>query len=276
MTQRERHRTLLAALQQRGSLDLYEIGDLLCVSEATVRRDLAALEGSGRLIRVRGGAESLSVGCIPSVIQPEFQRQLDHETEEKQRIAARAARSVRKGDSIVLGSGTLPYLMARQLEDHQLRVLTNSLAVAETLIGSSCDVHITGGRIFAEQRVVVSSSDDPVVSHFAASTMFVEAHGINTRGVTQPSPMDARGQKQMLASAERVTVLAEPAAFSRRGSYRLCSLEQVDTLVTGESTPRDLLDKLAAHELHIVVARTASRTRHGNASVAREASAGSA
>jgi DeoR/GlpR family transcriptional regulator of sugar metabolism len=129
------------------------------------------------------------VGCIPSVIQPEFQRQLDHQTEEKQRIAARAARSVRKGDSIVLGGGTLPYLMARQLEDHQLRVLTNSLAVAETLIGSSCDVHITGGRVFAE-----------------------------------------------------------PAAFSRRGSYRLCSLEQVDTLVTGESTPRDLLDKLAAHE----------------------------
>src|SRR5919107_1514697 len=51
-----RHERLLSVLETSGPVDVATLARALDVSDATIRRDLSALERTGRLRRLRGGA----------------------------------------------------------------------------------------------------------------------------------------------------------------------------------------------------------------------------
>ena len=59
MHEKERHRLILSAVQERPVVTVQELVELTGASEATIRRDIAALHVQRRLRRVRGGAEAL-------------------------------------------------------------------------------------------------------------------------------------------------------------------------------------------------------------------------
>lgn len=59
MLKRERLTRILQMVNEKGIVDTADIMEALAVSDMTVRRDLDELEKSGKLIRVRGGAQSL-------------------------------------------------------------------------------------------------------------------------------------------------------------------------------------------------------------------------
>lgn len=55
MHERERHRIILSAIQEKPVITVQDIADLTDASEATIRRDIASLHVQGKLRRVRGG-----------------------------------------------------------------------------------------------------------------------------------------------------------------------------------------------------------------------------
>ncbi|TIL95646.1 MAG: DeoR/GlpR transcriptional regulator, partial [Mesorhizobium sp.] len=54
MHEKERHRIILSAVQEKPVVTVQEMVDLTDSSEATIRRDIAALHVQKRLRRVRG------------------------------------------------------------------------------------------------------------------------------------------------------------------------------------------------------------------------------
>ncbi|MEQ8167104.1 MAG: DeoR family transcriptional regulator, partial [Alphaproteobacteria bacterium] len=60
MHERERHKVILSAVQARPVATVSDLVDLTETSEATIRRDIAALHVQGKLRRVRGGAEAIN------------------------------------------------------------------------------------------------------------------------------------------------------------------------------------------------------------------------
>ena len=56
MLTKQRHEMILKLLEEKGSITVTEIRDLLKASESTVRRDITALDKEGRLVKVFGGA----------------------------------------------------------------------------------------------------------------------------------------------------------------------------------------------------------------------------
>ena len=72
MLTEQRYETILRMLDERGSVTVTELKDLLDASESTVRRDITALGKAGRLIKVFGGAvamEHIMTGSEPTVAQ---------------------------------------------------------------------------------------------------------------------------------------------------------------------------------------------------------------
>ena len=55
----ERQQAILAAVEQRHSVSVQELMQLLDISESTIRRDLNALDKEGRLVKVHGGAMAI-------------------------------------------------------------------------------------------------------------------------------------------------------------------------------------------------------------------------
>lgn len=60
MLKKERLVKIAQKVNQNGIITIHEIMDELDVSDMTARRDLDELEKSGKLLRVHGGAQSLS------------------------------------------------------------------------------------------------------------------------------------------------------------------------------------------------------------------------
>ena len=82
MTQ-ERQEKIVQLLDHKGRLTVFEICDAFDVSEATARRDLAALASQNLIRRVHGGAMRMQV--VATAETPIVQRQ-GQQTEAKRRI----------------------------------------------------------------------------------------------------------------------------------------------------------------------------------------------
>src|SRR5256885_13015651 len=138
----ERRRVIAEALRSRGVVSVVEMAGQLGTTEITVRRDLRAMAKDGLVMRARGGA------ILPAPIghEPSYSEKARQAAAEKASIARAAVEMIRPGDSILLGPGTTTQALAKLLVDFpELTVVTNSLLVAQALMGSSrVEVILTG------------------------------------------------------------------------------------------------------------------------------------
>src|SRR2546427_3960861 len=134
-SRRERIRQLVDA---NGRASVAQLSQLLSVSEATVRKDLAVLEGEGRLLRTHGGP---STGRPPgagmrSRSELAFEVRERLQVAEKVAIGRAASELVKDGDSIALDASTTALHVARNLTTrNELTVLTNGIRIAAELAG---------------------------------------------------------------------------------------------------------------------------------------------
>lgn len=126
----ERRNQIVELINQKRTIKNTELIERFGISIETVRRDLEYLENQGCLQRVYGGAVlKTSLGS-----EPEYNSRSKDHADEKNVIAAAAARLVEPGDSIFLGVGTTVQAMAQYLKNiPNLTAFTNSLRTAVAL-----------------------------------------------------------------------------------------------------------------------------------------------
>ena len=64
MLTEQRYEIILKLLEEKNSITVAEVKDLLNTSESTVRRDITALHNAGKLVKVFGGAVACDQMCI--------------------------------------------------------------------------------------------------------------------------------------------------------------------------------------------------------------------
>src|SRR3954447_17677764 len=132
MQRKQRLREMVAAIVERGSLDVAALADLFAVSPATVRRDLEVLEKQRLVSRTRGGATThASFNDLPLSYKTE------QDTGEKRRIARQALRFLEGARVIGTTGGTTVSEFARLLMDRDgLTGVTNALNGATSLVAT--------------------------------------------------------------------------------------------------------------------------------------------
>ncbi|MBH0619685.1 DeoR/GlpR transcriptional regulator, partial [Salmonella enterica] len=127
MHERERHRIILDLLDGRGVATVGDFAAATGGSEATVRRDLAALAEQGRLRKLRGGAEALQPppAFSPSIVALNTPGDGGGPNLLEKRAIGRAAVDLcADGDAIIINGGTTTFQMVHALADLRLQVLT--------------------------------------------------------------------------------------------------------------------------------------------------------
>ena len=257
MHARERHREIQRALGERGFVSVQDLLARVAASEATVRRDLSDLAAAGKLRRVRGGAEA-TARTLPRALtgQPEFAATHARHLAHKRAIASRAAQLVTPGMSIIIDGGTTTFAMVEFLRDLDVRVLTSSFPVAESLVRhTSVQVIVPGGPIYREQKVILSSFEEPAIQTFWAQTMFIGAQALRAQGLMQSDPLLVQAQRQLMERAERLVVLADSSKFLAHGSLVLCPLSQIDTVITDERASEPALRVLERAGVSVLIAK---------------------
>ncbi|MBL8599068.1 MAG: DeoR/GlpR transcriptional regulator [Devosia sp.] len=233
MHETERHRVILAAVQARPVATISDLVDMTGTSEATIRRDISALDVQGRLRRVRGGAEALNPPEQGGLVGRPFAVNETINIEAKRAIARAAAELCHDGEPIIINGGTTTYQMVHYLTNRRMSVFTNSFGIAEHLLHNSRNsVVIPGGTVYREQNVILSPFGGVVASHFYAKRMFIGCQGLGRHGLMEADPMVVQSELALINQAEELIVLADSSKFSGRSSLILCGLDRIATVIT--------------------------------------------
>lgn len=235
MHERDRHRLILSAAQDRAVVTVADLAELTGASEATVRRDINALDAEGKLRRIRGGAEALAPRQFPGLAGRPFAMNTALRQPEKAAIARAAVEMCEDGEPIIVNGGTTTFEMVHPLATRQLTVMTNSLPMAQHLMANSRNqVMLPGGVLYREQSIVLSSFQEDVTQHFWGRRMFMGCHGLSPIGVMEADPLIVRAEEKLMSRADELVVLADSSKFAQRSSLVLCGLERIHTIITDD------------------------------------------
>ncbi len=251
MKKEERQAQLLRILNQSGSVSVSQIMEALSVSDMTVRRDLNELEKAGLLIRTHGGARRIAEGGN-SYERTHIEKKSLHEDEKKE-IAALAASFVNEGETIFLGPGTTIEMIAEELMNKKIRVVTNSLPVFEILNQStSVDLILSGGEYRKVTGAFVGTAAICALKNMRFSKAMISVNGIAEQGVYTYSEAEGEIQKFALNSAAEKYLAADSSKFGNYDFYEFYRLSDFDHVITDSKvSEKDLEELKSICEVHI-------------------------
>lgn len=252
----ERRALILRLLRQDGIAALADVRRLSGASEATVRRDLARLAAEGLLTRVRGGASAAGAPAgRGAAAEVPLEERAGIAAECKRRIARRAAALCADGDTIMVDGGSTTLQLAPFLRGLAVRVITNSLALAEELTrASACTVIVVGGVVRPESRLILDPFRDDPFCDYSAATAFLSVFGIDESGATNTDELLIRTERAMIARARRLVVLADSRKFGLRGSLHLCGFDRISAVVTDDGIAESWRALLAERGVQLLIA----------------------
>lgn len=240
MIVKERRDRIITALGPDGAASVKELANALNVSESTIRRDLEVLDRNGELVRTYGGAVLKPRQTVEEAT-PSSEEPFDDVTDRdlKMRVATAAADLVPEGSVVLLDIGSTTPFLAQHLTGRDVTVITSSLAVFDVLRDdNSVRVVLLGGVVRRNYRTLVGSLTEESLKHVSADIVFLTCTGVRANGhVVDNMAIEAPIKESMIGAADKVVLLASEAKFPGTGALRLCSLSDVDVLVTTGGAP---------------------------------------
>jgi DeoR/GlpR family transcriptional regulator of sugar metabolism len=247
-----RRQRLVALVEGRGSARLEELSTALGVSTATVRRDLQAIGASARLRRVHGGV----VAADQRLDEPQFDVKAGSAAAEKERIAAAAVRLLEPADTIYLDSGSTVLATARLLHGwDRLTVVTNSLPVANELVGRGPRLILVGGELRATSRAIVGPLSRHLLGELHVDRALMGTYAVSLDdGLTTTDPAEAYTKELVLSRADEVILLADSSKLGTRSFVAAGRLAEVDILVTDAGLDPGAARALARRGIRVITA----------------------
>lgn len=255
MLAEERRLRIREMLSQQRTVTAAELTLSLGVTAATVRRDLAALESEGVLVRSHGGAVSRTSSTN---FQASYDALAQTNLPEKQAIAREAERLILDGDTVFLESSTTVHELAKLLHRRaRLTIITNSpvtlsqlqyspgvtvLCVGGTLIKENC--YLSGmwaHRILQEIRV------DKVIMGMSALD---PAYGISTANHPEAEI------KRLLMKISKVRIaLADSSKFPKQGFAHVGPISDLTMLITDSGADPGQVEEIRQAGVDVKIAQ---------------------
>jgi DeoR family ulaG and ulaABCDEF operon transcriptional repressor len=252
----ERHRMILRLLEERSIVAVSDFVELLSSSDATVRRDIAALAEEGKLRRVRGGAEAINPRLEAHLVGMPYAMSEEVAVAQKRAIARAASELIDDNDSIIIAGGTTTYGLVQFLVNRQLDILTNSLPIVTRLLETSRNrVSMPGGTVYREQKIILSPFEHDATAHFWARKAFVGCYGISRHGVMEADPLIVQAEARLLKRTEQVIVMADSRKLNKHSSIVVLSLENIAAFITDDGAHESDLEPIRRAGVNVIVAK---------------------
>jgi DeoR family ulaG and ulaABCDEF operon transcriptional repressor len=271
MLETERRRAIARLVQERSVLSIAELVDAIgFVSEATVRRDVAALVQNGQIRRVRGGVESITSRPQQQLAGVPFTLRQGVAVAQKRAIARSASALIQDGESIIMAGGTTTFALAEFLLDRQLDILTNSVSIAAHLFASSRNrLMVPGGTMYPEQDIIHSPYEADYAEHFWAHKVFISCSALTSSGMMEADPLIVQAQRRLLRRTDRIVVLADSRKLRQRSSMVVATLDQISTLITDDGAQEAELEPFRTAGIDVMVAKVVAESARAGAEAQR-------
>lgn len=238
----ERHKYILDSLNKFGFVRITDIAAELGVTKVTVRKDIKILEGRGLLYKVHGSARPAN----PHVADLDVHVKDNINRDAKRMIAQRAVELVDDNDSIIVASGSTIYAFTEEIKMrawHHLNIVTPFLRLG-VLLNESENVHVVqlGGTVHKKSLSVLGEDAASSLDDCICSKLFFGVDGIDLEhGITTSTIEEAKLTRRMMHAASQTIILTDSSKFGQRGFGRICSLEDIDVIVTDDGISEQMI-----------------------------------
>ena len=217
MLTQQRHEMILKLLDERGSITVTEIRDLLDTSESTVRRDITQLAQEGKLTKVFGGAVAL--GGIVTAHEYTVAQKNELNLAEKRRIAQSAAVLIGPEDFVYLDAGTTTAYMIDYISKTNATFVTNAVAHAQRLAARGLKVLLVGGELKSSTEAVIGAQAMQTIRQYHFTVGVFGTNGVSrTGGCTTPDPGEAMIKQTAMEQCTKRYVLCDATKFDQISS----------------------------------------------------------
>lgn len=244
-----RRTKILEILDQEGRVTVAQLSQMLGATPVTIRSDLDALESSGYLDRIPGGA-------MPKTrMQPQMPgiRNLP----QKQVIAAAAAEAIHDGDTLFMNSGTTTREVALALKKHRnLSVVTNSIAVASELSGTpTFRVILLGGEVNAQYGFTCGGDAQEQMRKYKADYAILSLDGVSAEdGLTTYHADEAIIDRIMAERSKQTIIVADHSKIGYGGFSMIGPLTETQILITDSGADPQVLEAIREAHMQVICA----------------------
>ena len=249
----ERERLILEALAATGFVSYRALEARLGASPATIRRDLTRLDAQGRIARVHGGA--MLAENPPQLLGTPFDQSITLNLAAKQAIGRAAAALCGPGEGVMIDGGTTTLQMCPHLAGLGCQVLTNSLHIVNALLPQpDTRILLPSGSLFREQNIILAPAGEDSMPRFHAPKLFMGAAAVGPQGVMQTDVILVAAERRLIDRAEQVVLLVDSSKFESGSGAIVCSLDEVDVLITDAGIPDAMRSALVKANVCLIIA----------------------
>lgn len=231
MLTEERFARILSILDSMGSVTVQQLMTELDASESTVRRDLTALDASGQLTKVHGGA--ILKNTVYSTMDDEVVHRKEQNKEAKEKIAKYAATLITDEDFVYLDAGTTTELMIDHITSRGAVFVTNAITHAKKLAERGYTVYILGGEFKAVTEAIVGEEAVVTLEKYNFTKGFWGANGVSLgKGFSTPELKEALVKRKSMENCRDCYVLADQSKFNQISSVTFAAFESAKVITT--------------------------------------------
>lgn len=213
------------------------------VSLMTIHRDLDALEESGVITKVRGGARSVRhQGDIS------FDIRLRENNAGKRLIAQKALSLIEPNSTVFLDASTTNLILARCLPDMDLNIFTTGPNIAIEL----CRLHrpnitLCCGTVNRKNMALSGQNTLEMLEHINIDLAFVGVSGCSAdAGFTCGTENDMMVKRLVIRKARTSVAMCDHGKFNRLMPYTFADFKDMDCMIIDEPLPDPIAQAAAA------------------------------
>jgi DeoR/GlpR family transcriptional regulator of sugar metabolism len=252
MFSQERCQAILQLLAERQRLTTRDLEALYPASPATMRRDLAALESQGLLLRVHGGI------MHPQALRTElsFETRSRQQADIKHALADLAAQQApAEGCVFIDGGSTCLQVGLRLLTRPGLLVVTNSIPLVQAAHSAAARVVCLGGELKQVSMALVDQLALDWLARLHPDVAFMGATALDPQaGLFATNLQECAVKEAAIARSSRSVVVAAAAKCNLAAPINFAPWSAIQALVTDASLPREARRALKAQGVEVSLA----------------------
>ena len=226
-----RRERLAQLLGQHRYLPVKELCNRLDVSEATVRRDLAALVREKKVTRTYGGALHEFNDRFPS-----FRERQSQASRSKAKTVKAALPLFEPNKTYFFDSGTTIFALAEAFRDHPVTpvtIVTSNLPVGEMLASiPGVQVFQLAGQLLHLQSTLLGETAQKSLEFWNFDVAFLSTEGMDAQGLWNSQAAIVEQQMVVLRRSKRNVFCIDGSKLNRRAPHFLLPWDAVDMLLT--------------------------------------------
>ncbi|MGF1584266.1 MAG: DeoR family transcriptional regulator [Bacteroidales bacterium] len=245
----ERQNRILKVLGKNDESTVSELSEKLKVSSVTIRQDLNYLEAEGLLKRVHGGAVLRDADDLSN--------RLGFNYEKKLRIARKVSELVNDGETIVIESGSVNALLARELlKKKNVTIITTNVYIARQFRKNDKSTIILLGGIYQnESESLVGKITKTCLDQINFHKAFIGIDGYTSKtGFTHRDLLRAEIASHIVRKSCDVCLVTDSSKFGRTALTSICFPDEIQRIATDSDLDQVFQDEFIKAGIDLILA----------------------